>query len=356
MKFRTDSKMPMQGVIYAILASVLFGITTPFAKNMLTDIAPVLLAGLFYLGSGLGLATYLVCTRKTQLAAREASLGRPDLPWLAGAIVTGGIIAPIFLMLGLATTQASAASLFLNLEGVFTALIAWFVFKENFDKHILMGMIAIVLGGVLLTVNLSSGITLSPGILLIGGACIGWAIDNNLTRKVSAANPAQIACLKGLFAGITNVTVAIVLGARLPSLPILLEAMFTGFLGYGVSLVLFVLALRHIGTARTGAYFAVAPFVGAIVAVLFLKDPLSVQFLGAATLMGIGLWLHLTEKHSHEHEHEVMEHEHEHVHDEHHQHSHSHDDPVGEPHLHRHKHTKLIHTHPHFPDLHHNHE
>jgi drug/metabolite transporter (DMT)-like permease len=346
----------MKGVGYAVLASVLFGVTTPFAKNLLADITPVLLAGLFYLGSGLGLATYLLFTRKSQLAAREASLKRPDLPWLGGAIVAGGIIAPVLLMLGLATTQASAASLFLNLESVFTALIAWFVFKENFDKRILLGMITIVMGGVLLTVNVSSGISLSAGILLIGGACVGWAIDNNLTRKVSAANPAQIACLKGLAAGVTNVSVAVYMGASLPPILPVAEAMLVGFLGYGVSLVLFVLALRHIGTARTGAYFAVAPFVGATVAVLFLKDQISIQFIGAAALMSLGLWLHLTEEHSHEHEHEIMDHEHEHVHDDHHTHTHSSEDPIGEPHLHKHKHSKLVHAHPHFPDLHHNHD
>ena len=175
-------------------------------------------------------------------------------------------------------------------------------------------------------------------------------------KPTTVANPAQIACLKGLFAGIINVMIALALGARLPATPILLGAMLIGFLGYGVSLVLFILALRHIGTARTGAYFAVAPFVGAIVAVLFLKDPLSLQFIGAAVLMGLGLWLHLSEKHSPSHEHEEMEHEHEHFHDEHHQHSHLHGEPAGEPHRHRHRHTKLVHTHPHFPDLHHNHE
>lgn len=356
MESNFNTKMPMKGVIYAILASILFGVTTPFAKNLLLDIKPVLLAGLFYLGSGLGLATYLVCTRKSKLSTREASLTRSDWPWLGGAIVAGGMVAPVLLMLGLATTNASAASLFLNLESVFTALIAWFIFKENFDKHILFGMIAIVLGGVVLSVNLSDGIALSAGILLIAGACVGWAIDNNLTRKVSGANPAQIACLKGIAAGITNVSVAIALGASIPSFQFIVEAMVIGLFGYGVSLVLFVLALRHIGTARTGAYFAVAPFVGAIVSVIFLKDPVSIQFMGAAALMGLGLWLHLTEKHSHEHEHEVLEHEHEHEHDEHHAHTHSESDSSGEPHKHKHKHSKLVHAHPHFPDLHHNHD
>lgn len=352
----SETKMPMRGVVYALLSSILFGITTPFAKTLLYDITPILLAGLFYLGSGIGLSLYLLCTRNTKLAKQEASLRRADLPWLCVAIAAGGIIAPVFLMMGLATTKASAASLFLNLESVFTALIAWFVFKENFDKRILLGMIVIVLGGILLTVDLTGALSLSTGLLLVGAACLGWAIDNNLTRKISSANPAQIACFKGLGAGVTNVALALGIGAQLPSLPLALEAMTIGLLGYGVSLILFVLALRHIGTARTGAYFAVAPFIGAFLSILFLKDPISLQFFGAAALMGFGLWLHLTENHSHEHEHEGLDHEHLHVHDEHHQHQHSLEDPEGEPHTHKHEHSNLVHIHAHFPDLHHNHD
>ncbi|MBC7998936.1 MAG: DMT family transporter, partial [Leptolyngbya sp.] len=212
----SETKMPMRGVIYALLSSILFGLTTPFAKTLLYDIEPILLAGLFYLGSGIGLSLYLLCTRNTKLAKQEASLRRADLPWLCGAIAAGGIIAPVFLMMGLATTKASAASLFLNLESVFTALIAWFVFKENFDRRILLGMIVIVLGGILLTVDRSAALSLSTGLLLVGAACLGWAIDNNLTRKISSANPAQIACFKGLAAGVTNVSLALGIGAQLP--------------------------------------------------------------------------------------------------------------------------------------------
>ncbi len=355
MQSNSDSKMPMTGVFYALLASILFGITTPLAKSLLQDTTPVLLAGLFYLGSGTGLSLYLLFAHKTKFASGGPSLKRADCPWLGGAIFAGGIVAPVLLMLGLASTQASTASLFLNFEGVFTALIAWFVFKENFDRRILLGMLVIVIGGVLLSVDFSTGLALSTGVLLIGGACIGWAIDNNLTRKISNANPAQIACLKGLVAGVTNTAIAFLIGAKFPGALFIAEAMVIGFLGYGVSLVLFVLALRHIGTARTGAYFALAPFVGAIVAIGFLREPITLQFIAAAVLMGIGLWLHLTEQHSHEHEHEEMEHEHEHVHDEHHLHEHGPDDPPGEPHVHKHQHEKLRHTHPHFPDLHHNH-
>jgi len=350
-----DNKMPMRGVFYALLASFLFGITTPMAKALLQDTMPILLAGLFYLGSGVGLALCLLLGGKAKLAESGPSLKRADFPWLAGAVFAGGIVAPVLLMLGLATAQASAASLFLNCESVFTALIAWFVFKENFDKRILLGMFVIVLGGVLLSVDFTSGFALSNGVLLITTACIGWAVDNNLTRKISNSNPAQIACIKGLVSGVTNCALALFLGAKIPSFLVIAESMSIGFLGYGVSLVLFVLALRHIGTARTGAYFGLAPFVGAIVAIIFLRETVSLPLVVAAVLMGIGLWLHLTEEHSHEHEHDEIEHEHEHVHDEHHQHDHCSDDPPGEPHIHKHKHQKLRHTHPHFPDSHHDH-
>ncbi len=355
MNTSVDNKLPVRGVLYALSASILFGVTTPLAKVLLGETHPILLAGLFYLGSGIGLSLYLLSARGTRLAPRGPALSRHELPWLAGAIIAGGITAPVFLMFGLASSQASTASLFLNFESVFSALIAWFIFRENFDRRILLGMIAIVLGGIMLSVDFSSRLALSPGVLLIGAACVCWAIDNNLTRKISIANAAQIACLKGLVAGLTNTGVAVLLGERLPGIVVTAEAMVVGFLGYGVSLVLFVLALRHIGTARTGAYFSLAPFLGAIVAVAFLHEPIKLQIVSAGVLMAMGLWLHLTEQHSHEHEHEEMEHTHEHVHDEHHQHEHLPEDPKGEPHVHSHRHEGLKHTHPHYPDLHHNH-
>jgi len=347
----------MRGVIYALTASLLFGITTPFAKSLLEQISPVLLAGLFYLGSGLGLGIYLLTGKLTQRQSQEASLQKKDLPALMAAVLCGGIIAPVCLMLGLATTQASSASLFLNLESVLTAVIAWFIFKENFDRRLLIGMLVIVAGGVLLSVNFSGQITVSYGVLLIALACLGWGFDNNFTRMVSDANPAQIACLKGLVAGVTNVSLAMLLGAKMPPLHFAGAAMFVGFLGYGVSLTLFVLALRHIGTARTGAYFSLAPFAGALIALVMLREPLTIQFATAGILMGIGLWLHLTEDHAHEHEHLPMEHDHEHEHDEHHQHVHADGSvlPPGVKHSHLHEHEHLVHSHAHFPDTHHRH-
>jgi drug/metabolite transporter (DMT)-like permease len=348
---------PTRGVTVAILAAVLFGASTPFSKLLLGRIDPLLLAGLLYLGSGIGLTLWigfqrLVVKSKNQ----EAQLRLKDLPWLAAATVVGGVVAPILLMQGLAVTPASSASLLLNLEGVLTALLAWFVFKENFDRRIMLGMAAILIGGVLVSWQSRPEFGVPWGALGIVGACSGWAIDNNLTRKVSAADPAQVAALKGLVAGTTNVTLAVSIGARLPTAPYLGAAAFLGFLTYGVSLTCFVLALRYIGTARTGAYFSTAPFIGALLSLLFLHEQVSFLFWVAGGLMIFGVWLHLTEHHAHLHRHDPFTHEHLHRHDEHHQHAHLPTDPPGEPHSHVHRHEELVHAHRHYPDLHHRHK
>ena len=344
-----------RGVLHATLAAALFGASTPLAKALLPQVSPMLLAGLLYLGSGLGLAAYTGLRLRFTSGAREAALTRHDAPWLAGAIFAGGLVGPLLLMWGLQRTSASTASLLLNLEGVFTALLAWFVFRENFDRRIAWGMAFITAGGLCLSWAGRPDFGVPWGALAIAGACLAWAIDNNLTRKVAAGDPVQIAMLKGLCAGSVNTAVAVSLGAKLPSFTTFLAVGAVGFLGYGVSLTLFVLALRHIGTARTGAYFSLAPFVGAFGAILFLGDPITVGLIAAAAFMAAGVWLHLTERHEHAHQHEPLEHEHLHSHDDHHQHAHRTDDPPGEPHSHGHRHEPLVHTHPHYPDLHHRH-
>ncbi len=348
------------GVRSALLAAALFGASTPLAKLLLdrAQVSPVLLAGALYLGSGLGLAFWRVGTRRREIASREAPLRRGDLPWLGGAILAGGVAAPVLLLFGLAATPAATASLLLNLEGVLTALIAWFVFKENFDGRIASGMAAIVAGGALLSWNPHAGTGasgLSWGVLLVVGACVGWAVDNNLTRKVSAADPAEIAMWKGLAAGAVNLTIGLFTLHRQVSAGWLALAGVLGFFSYGVSLTLFVRALRDLGTARTGAYFSTAPFLGVALSLVFLRETPPLLFWPALGLMAIGVWLHLSERHEHEHVHEVMEHEHLHVHDEHHQHAHGPGDPAGEPHSHWHRHEPLVHTHAHTPDLHHQH-
>lgn len=345
-----------QGVIYAFVAAALFGASTPLIKGLLGDVHPVLLAGLLYAGSGLGLAMTIIGRRL--LSPRAAA---PTLPpqeewrWLAGAIFFGGILGPVALMYGLMTSTASTASLLLNLEAVFTALLAWLLFHENYGKRLTLGMLAIVAGGALLVWAPDQISHASSGSLLVAIACMCWALDNNLTRKVSSSDAVMIACLKGLVAGAVNLALASGLGQTLPPLDVIGIAAVVGFVGYGVSLVLFVLALRHLGSARTGAYFSVAPFFGAVLAVLVQGDALTGRLLAAGLLMAAGVWLHLTERHEHLHSHPSQEHSHAHVHDSHHQHAHAADWDGREPHTHMHSHPPLLHSHPHYPDADHRH-
>lgn len=348
--------MNTRAVLYALVSAMLYGTSTPAAKALLGSVSPFVLAGLLYCGAGLGVA---VLRRSISVAGggntREAAVSQADVPWLAGAIVAGGIVGPVLLMLGLAHTTASTASLLLTLEGVATALLAWFVFHENFDRRIALGMALLVLGAAVLGWSGTPSWSGVAGPLAIVGACIAWGIDNNLTRKVSLADPLQIVELKGLIAGPVSLLLGLVSGASLPVSWTLLGAGMVGFLGYGLSLALFVRALRDLGSARTGAYFSTAPFLGAVTAIMALGEPVTVQLLVAGALMAAGLWLHLTEVHAHEHDHEPMVHDHRHTHDAHHQHTHTADDPPGEPHAHRHRHERLRHKHPHMPDMHHTH-
>ena len=338
----------------ALLAAILFGVSTPLAKGLLQGVSPQVLAGLFYIGSGVGLVTL------TQLPCRgdvpkEASLTRRDVPWLSGAVVFGGVLAPVLLFTGLQQTTASNASLLLNLESVFTVALAWVAFHENIGRRFMMSVGAILLGCVLLSwqgVSLGGSIV---GPFAIAVACLSWAVDNNLTQKVSAGNPVQIAAIKGLVAGSVNLLIGVLLGSTLPSAFFLGAALVVGFFSYGLSLVLFVLSLRTLGTARTGAYYSTAPFIGAILALLIWREPVAPIFIAASGAMAAGVLLLMTERHTHLHAHEHLVHNHFHVHDEHHQHSHRPNDPAGEPHSHLHEHVELTHSHTHHPDIHHRH-
>jgi drug/metabolite transporter (DMT)-like permease len=314
-----------------------------------------MLAGLLYAGSGLGLSAWLGATRLLRGGAARAPLGRSDLPWLAGAVLVGGVLAPVLLMIGLGATEASVASLLLNLESVFTALIAWFVFRENFDRRIALGMAFIVGGGLLLSIGPRAATGLSVGALAVAAACLAWAIDNNLTRKLSSGDAVSIAAIKGLVAGAVNIGLARAAGARWPGLEQLAAAALIGLFGYGVSLALFVAALRDLGAARTSAYFSTAPFAGAALALALLGETPDWLFWAAAALMAGGVWLHASERHEHLHDHEPLEHAHLHVHDEHHRHAHDFDWGGKEPHVHRHRHDRIAHAHPHYPDIHHRH-
>ncbi len=338
----------------ALAAALLFGASTPLAKQLLSDTSPLLLAGLLYLGSGVGLSAARLFRDR---GWRTPALGRAESLWLLLAIGFGGALGPLLLMLGLARTTAAPASLLLNLEAVWTALLAWIFFRENTDRRVVLGMALIVTGAAVLAwPRAAHAHRLGRGAPLIALACLCWALDNNLTRKISAADAVFLAGLKGLAAGVVNTVLALLLGARLPAPAGLAAAMFVGLFGYGISLVLFVLALRGLGAARTGAYFSTAPFMGAIVAVLVFGEQPSPAFWLAAAFMVAGVWLHLAERHEHVHTHQPMTHTHRHVHDEHHRHSHAFAWDGKEPHTHEHAHSLLTHSHPHYPDIHHQHD
>ena len=344
-----------RSIIQALVAAALFGISTPLAKLLGGAIPPVLLAGLLYAGSGAGLSLWLLLRRVWRAPTQEAPLRRHDLPWLLGAILFGGVLGPVLLMIGLAHTQASTASLLLNLETVFTALLAWFVFKENVDRRVFAGMLAIVVASLLLSVHSMPGAGVPWSALAIAGACLCWAIDNNLTRPIAGADPVHIAALKGGVAGAVNIAIAIVMGIRMPAALPALAAAALGCAGYGISLALFVLALRGLGVARASAYFATAPFLGASVSLLIFMQRPGAAFWVAGALMACGVWLHLSERHAHWHVHEELLHEHRHRHDVHHQHTHDFAWDGHEPHTHPHTHERLEHSHAHVPDLHHRH-
>jgi len=343
------------GIIAALMAAVLFGAGTPLAKLLLEHATPWLLAALLYLGSGIGIGLLRRARR-----APAAHLAPGEWRWLAGAILSGGVIAPVLLMTGLAAMPASGAALLLNAESVFTALLAWFAFKENVDRRIALGMLAIVAGAVALSWPADGAVefaSLWPSLAVLA-ACLGWAVDNNLTRKVALSDASWIAMTKGLAAGATNLVVALSMGAAWPGAVTVLGAAVLGFLSYGASLTLFVVALRHLGTARTGAYFSVAPFFGALLALTMLDEPLTMNLLLGGVLMAVGIVLHLTERHAHEHTHEMLEHQHEHVHgadDPHHDHEHEVPMQPGTRHSHPHRHVLSTLVHPLFPDAHHRH-
>ena len=335
--------------LFALLAAGLFGVSAPLARQLVGVMSPGTLAGLLYLGSGLALAT-MQLVRRTQNTERTESPLRPrDLPWLLGAVVFGGVLGPLLLMGGLQRTSGAFASLLLGLEGILTALVAALAFRESVDRRVWLAA-ALMVGASAVLTSPGGGAASWLGVAGVVGACMCWAIDNNVTRPISAADPVQIAMIKGLVAGGFNLVLATSIGEPLPSWQPALAALGIGALSYGVSLVLFILALRHLGSARAAAHFGTAPFFGAAFAIV-LGEPITVWLLIAMGLMALATWLVLTESHEHDHSHEPMAHEH----DEHHQHTHDFPwDPL-QGHAHAHAHVPLRHRHAHLPDLHHRH-
>ena len=330
-------------------AALLFGVSAPVAKLLLPGSGPFMLAGLLYLGSGLG----LLALAPLRGAARETPLRRGDLAPLVGMVVAGGIAAPLLLMFGLGRLPGSTASLLLNLEAPFTIALAVVVFGDSLGRREALGAGAVVLGGVVLGLPDAVGRVEVVGMLAVAAACFGWALDNNLSQRLALHDPVSVVRVKSLVAGGMNVVLALAVGEHIPARAALVGAFLTGFLGYGMSIVLYLRAVREVGAARQAALFAIAPFAGACVAVPLLHEHVGVRDVGAGLVMAFGVSLMLRARHGHLHQHLALEHEHVHVHDEHHRHEHA--EGVMEPHSHPHRHAPLIHDHAHLPDAHHRH-
>lgn len=340
-----------RGALFGLLAAALFGLSAPLAKRLLGEMTPQILAGLLYLGAGLGLSGW----RAIRPASSEAPISRADAPTLMVVALAGGVLGPLLMLVGLNRVSAVAGSLLLNLEGPFTMAIAVLVFREHLGRYGLAAVACILLGAALLRFQPGTFAADTSGILCLAGACLAWGVDNNLTQRLSLKDPFAIVRFKSLSAGAVNLTLGLVLGGRLPQLEIVLLALLLGLFSYGASVVLDAYALRMVGAAREAAYFATAPFVGVLAAVAMLGEPLRPFDVAAMLLMGVGVAALLRERHSHQHEHEALRHAHLHEHDEHHQHAHAPGDPPGEPHSHAHRHAPLLHDHPHVPDAHHRH-
>lgn len=355
------NKNKLYTMAQALLAALLFGASAPLSKILLGDIEPIPLAAFLYIGSGIGLLLFQVLDRVIRKSNNvEAPLTRKDVPWLVGAVLFGGVTAPILLMSSLRITPASTSSLLLNFEGVATTVIAVFVFKESIGKRVWIAVLLITSASILLSWDFSNKWGFSIGALGIILACFCWGIDNNFTRNISSKNPFSIVTIKGFGAGFFSLFLAIVLGNTIPGIKIILAAMLLGCFSYGVSIVLFVLALRNMGSARTSALFGTAPFIGAILSFLLYSDKPNSMFIAALPIMIIGTILLLKEEHSHKHLHQLLVHEHKHTHtDGHHTHTHTHEDgsiKEGFYHSHVHIHEEMEHEHPHMPDIHHRHE
>ncbi len=342
----------MRGALFGLAAAASFGVSAPLAKLLLAELHPVLLAGLLYSGAALGLTGY----RFARSRSVEAKLGRRDLPALAAVVALGGIAAPVLMLLGLQRLSALAGSLLLNLEAPFTLLLAVLVFGEHLGRVARLAAVLIVSGAALLRFQPGALAASSSGALLVAAACLCWALDNNLTQRLSLRDPFAIARVKTLVAGLCNTVLGLaLLQGSLPALGTVAGALALGSVSYGASVVLDAYALRLVGAAREAAYFATAPFIGALVSLLLLGEKLTLADAAALAVMALGVALLLRERHSHEHVHRAQEHEHVHVHDLHHRHDHDPDDPPGEPHAHRHRHGELRHEHPHVSDAHHRH-
>jgi drug/metabolite transporter (DMT)-like permease len=348
---RSDSRPQQVGITFGLAAAITFGASTPFAKRLLDDVTPQLLAGLLYLGA-FGVLFTVVISRRV---SNETPLRREDAPRLVAVILSGGVLAPVLLLVGLERVSGASGSLLLNLEGPFTVLIGIMVFREHLGRFGIAGAAAVFVGAMVLSLGSARGSTDIVGVACVVGACALWGVDNNLTQSLTLRDPWQIVTAKAGVAGTVNVVLALVVGDTLPGAGVVIAACVLGAISYGLSVVFDAYALRFLGAAREAVIFASAPFVGALLAVPVLSETLGWREVLAGAVMAVGITLMVRERHDHSHEHAAFTHEHVHIHDAHHQHEH----PAGidpkEPHSHVHEHEPLVHAHPHVSDLHHRH-
>jgi drug/metabolite transporter (DMT)-like permease len=343
----------LSGQFLAIMSAALFGVSPVLCKMLIGEMSPALLAGLLYLGSGIGLQLYLLLKGRNsfQELSRISSQNRLKL---LGAVLSGGIVAPLCLTYGIKYGTASEVTLLLNMETVATTLISWMVFKEYIGYRVWTGKSFILIAAAFIILQNEGELSLSfPGLLVVI-ACIFWGIDNNLTRDIEELPSTTLALFKGLGAGIFNIILALLFTAGSATAYQTGGALAIGALSYGLSLVLFVEALRRIGAARTTTFFAVGPFIGTLLSIVMLGESPPATYWVAASLMLGGMFLLYREKHGHLHSHEPVSHRHGHIHDEHHRHPHPADNSRGR-HDHPHSHEPLTHIHGHWPDIHHRH-
>lgn len=340
------------GALYGLAAAALFGVSVPLAKILVPATGPVMLAALLYLGAGVGVTVLSAFLRDVR-EGRESGLTRPDIPLLLGIVASGAVVGPVLLLVGLQQLSAVAASLLLNLEAPFTILLAVWFFRDYLGKLELAATGLILVGALALTHGPGGFSAGWAGVAAVSGACLSWAVDNNLTQRLSIRDPLAIVRVKALAAAPISFGLALAAGETLPPLPEMGYAMLLGLFSYGLSVVCAVRSLRLLGAAREAAYFSTGPFIGALVAAGILGEHLGARELFAMAIMATGVVLLLRAKHVHVHTHEPVEHDHAHVHDEH--HIHQHEGTSAEPHAHTHQHEALTHEHVHVPDAHHRH-
>ena len=345
-------KRRVNPIVYAVLAAVCYGVSTPVSKVLLGEIPPAMMASLLYLGAALGMGIINLLSNRKSAVQTEAKLSKKDWSYIIGMILLD-IAAPIFLMIGISSSAPANASLLNNFEIVATTLIACLIFKETIGMRMMWSLALIMASSIILSLE-SDSFVFSTGSLLVILASTCWGLENNCTRMLSMKDPLQIVIVKGIGSGIGSLIIAIASKGLSYNLLYIFFALLLGFFAYGLSIFFYIRAQRELGAARTSAYYAIAPFVGAALSMAVFNDNLPLKFFVALVIMGGGAYLAAFEKHGHKHTHDICDHDHRHSHDDDH-HSHTHEFPVSSDHSHPHTHERVIHAHSHTLDIHHSH-